>query len=510
MTTDSFTLFTGEIPVVGIVTLAGSVATFDPEFNLDFNTLYKATIKTNAQDEAGNYLSIQRSWSFTTGDFPVILGPSVVSMVPMDKSNSVAPNATIGVTFKETMDPSTINSDNFTLSNGTSLIPGTVTYQGYTAKFVPALPLEYNTLYTVTVKSQVNDSTGSFLANNIVWSFSTGSTPDTTAPTVVSTFPMNNAVNVPVNDPLKVSFSEAMNPATLVAANITLVTGSTAVAGSFTYDIPTKTLIFSPKSNLENGKLYTINLGTGVKDLADNALAQSWIWSFETETLGLGPAPVVLGSAANFAILAKTGISTVPSSLITGDIGVSPVAETYLTGFSQTKAIGYSTSPQVVGFIYAADMTPPTPANMTTSISDMEAAYTDAATRPAPAGDHTNIGAGTIGGLTLAPGLYAWSTTVTIPTDLTLEGGAKDIWIFQITKDLSLASAKKIILAGGAQAKNIFWQVAGVASLETGSHFEGIILSQTAVILKTGASMNGRILAQSRVTLGQATLTEPY
>jgi hypothetical protein len=180
-----------------------------------------------------------------------------------------------------------------------------------------------------------------------------------------------------------------------------------------------------------------------------------------------------------------------------------------MTGFSQTKGTGYSTSPQVVGYLYAADQTPPTPAHMTTAISDMEAAYVDAATRPAPAGANTDIGGGTIGGMTFVPGLYKWGSTVNVTTDIYIKGAANDVWIFEVTKDLTLSSAVKVILQGGAQAKNIFWQVAGIASMGTTSHIEGIVLSQTQIIFSTGSSMNGRALAQTQVTMDKATLTQP-
>lgn len=214
-------------------------------------------------------------------------------------------------------------------------------------------------------------------------------------------------------------------------------------------------------------------------------------------------APVNLGAAGNFAILAKTGISTVPPSAVTGDIGVSPIDSTAITGFSLTldSTTQFSTSPQVTGKAYAASYASPTPANLTTAVSDMETAFTDAAGRTLP--DFTELGAGNIGGLTLAPGLYKWGTDVTIPTDVTIAGSPNDVWIFQIAGNLNIAGAKSVILSGGAQARNIFWQVAGGVGVDLGttSHFEGIILAEKAINLQTGASINGRLLAQSAVTL---------
>ena len=221
-----------------------------------------------------------------------------------------------------------------------------------------------------------------------------------------------------------------------------------------------------------------------------------------------GPAPVLLGAAGNYVILAESGVSTVPASAIVGDVGVSPAAATFLTGFSLTKVGTTSaTSTQVTGTLYAADMTAPTSSNLTTAITDMGTAYTDAAGRPTP--DHLNLGAGEIGGLTLLPGLYNWTTGVTVSSDVTLTGGPNDVWILQVPGTLTVSPAQHVFLSGGALAKNVFWQVAGGANIGTTAHFEGIILSQTSITLGTGASMTGRALAQTAVILDRNAVTKP-
>ena len=221
-----------------------------------------------------------------------------------------------------------------------------------------------------------------------------------------------------------------------------------------------------------------------------------------------GPAVVNLGTAGSYVVLAETKIANVPTSAITGNLGISPAAISFITGFSLTK-IGTTsaTASQVTGNLTGGDMDAPTSTNLTTAISDMGTAYTDAAGRPTP--DHLNLGTGELGGLTLAPGLYKWTTGVTISSDLTFSGGPNDVWILQIPGNLRLNPAKHVFLLGGAQAKNIFWQVAGAASIGTTAHFEGIILSQTSITLETGASMNGRALAQSAVVLDSNALTQP-
>ena len=222
--------------------------------------------------------------------------------------------------------------------------------------------------------------------------------------------------------------------------------------------------------------------------------------------LAAGPATVNLGASGNFVILAKTGISTTGATAVVGDIGVSPAAATYLTGFALALPAGsaFSTSALVTGKVYAPGYADPTPANLTTAVLDMQTAYTDAAGR---ASTVTELGAGTIGGLTLAPGVYKWGTGVTIPTDVTLSGGAQDVWIFQIAQTLTVSSGAKVVLAGGAQASNIFWVVAGQTTLGTTAVFNGTILDQTAIVLNTGAKLNGRALAQTAVTLDSSTIT---
>jgi ice-binding like protein len=223
---------------------------------------------------------------------------------------------------------------------------------------------------------------------------------------------------------------------------------------------------------------------------------------------GHGPAPVVLSTAGNYVILAKSGISNVPTSAITGNLGLSPAAASAITGFALTLdgSGTFSTSPQVTGNVYAADYTAPTPANLTAAIGNMQTAYVNAAGRTGP--DHTELAAGNIGGLTLPPGLYKWSNTVIIPTNVTLSGGANDTWIFQIAGGITQASATQVILSGGALAQNVVWQATGVVDIGTTAHMEGRILSLTSITLHTGATVNGRLMAQTAVTLDGNTVVQ--
>src|SRR3970040_2588735 len=211
---------------------------------------------------------------------------------------------------------------------------------------------------------------------------------------------------------------------------------------------------------------------------------------------------VNLGVAGNFAILSKTGVTDVYKSAFTGDVGASPI----------TGAAILLKCDELTGTIFSVDAAGPAckitdATRLTTAVGDMQIAYTNAAGRVNP--DFLNLGAGTIGGKTLTPGLYKWTSTLNIPTDITISGSPTDVWIFQVAGDLNMSSAVRITLAGGAQAKNIFWQTSGAVTLGTTSHFEGNILSQTGINLKTGASINGRMLAQTAVTLQMNTVTIP-
>lgn len=216
-----------------------------------------------------------------------------------------------------------------------------------------------------------------------------------------------------------------------------------------------------------------------------------------------GPAPVNLRSAGTFAILSKTGITDVYASAVTGDVGTSPI----------TGAALLLTCTEVTGKVYVVDATGPLPCaindatTLTAAVLDMETAYLDAEGRVSP--DFTELGAGEIGGLTLTPGLYKWNTNLLITNDVTLSGGPNDVWIFQVAGDMNQANATRVTLTGGALAKNIFWQVAGSATIGTTAHFEGVMLGKTLVAMNTNASANSRLLAQTAVTLQLNTITQP-
>jgi len=496
ITASTFTLMKGTTAVPGTVSYTGTTATFTPTSLLDASTVYTATITSGAKSSSGTALTADKVWSFTTVGLP-----AAGATDPLDQAIGVAQNKIVALTFSVAMDPSTITSSTFMLKQGTTSVAGAVTYSGTTASFTPTSPLAANTVYTATVTTGAKDMAGDAIAANKVWSFTT-----VVLPGVLSTDPLDNAVGVASNKVVAITFSKAMDPLTITSSTFTVNQGATSVAGAVAYSGTTAT--FTPTANFAASTTYTATVTTGAKDATGNALAANKVWSFTTTgSNGSGLSAVNLGSSINYVVLAKTAITNISSSAITGDLGLSPAATSYVTGLSITNATGYATSAQVTGKIYAADMADPTPINLTTAVNDMITAYNDAAGRPSP--DFSELGTGNIGGMTLTPGLYKWTNTVTLPSNVTISGSSTAVWIFQIAGDLTMSNAVNITLIGGAQAKNIFWQVAGTATLGTTSHFEGIILSQTAVTIQTNASFHGRALAQTAVVLDGNAVTQP-
>lgn len=334
---------------------------------------------------------------------------------------------------------------------------------------------------------------------------------DQTTPSVSATSPEDAATDVPLNSLVIATFNKAMAVATINATTFSVMGPSaTAVAGVVTLSDLGTAATFSPAGTLAGNTVYTATITTGAQDTFAHPMEANYVWSFTTgTTAAVSPARVELGTAGNFVILAKSAVSTTGTTAVTGNIGVSPAAQSFLTGFSEALDATnvFATSSLVTGRLYASDMAAPTPSNLTAAIGDMETAYNDAAGRVTP--DFLNMGAGDISGLTLIPGLYKWGTGVLITSDVTLSGGADAVWIFQIGEDLTVGSGVKVTLSGGALPENIYWQIAGQASLGTTSDFKGIILCKSQIVLQTGAALNGRALAQTAVTLDANAVTEP-
>jgi len=287
------------------------------------------------------------------------------------------------------------------------------------------------------------------------------------------------------------TFSEAMNPATINASTFTLV--GAGAAGTVTYDQPSLTATYTPSAPLALNTTYTATITTGAKDLSGNGLASNNVWTFTTSTVACQQ-PVPLNSAANFLVLAgSTVTNTGPTILTGGNLGLSPGSA--VTGFPP----GTLTSPAVM---HVAD---PTAAQ---AQLDLTAAYNYAAGVQGAV-----VLPGDMSGLTFAPGVYKTSSTVQLSAgNVTLDakGNANAVFIFQVGSTLTTIGSTQVILAGGAQAKNIFWQVGSSATLGTYSVFRGTILSLQSITLDTGATLVGRALARNgAVTLDSNTVTAP-
>jgi hypothetical protein len=326
-----------------------------------------------------------------------------------------------------------------------------------------------------------------------------------TPPAITTTTPADNTTNVGRSASISVTFTKNMDEATINTTTFVVKEGAMVVPGVVSYS--EKIATFTPTNALAAGTKYDVLITTGAKDIVGNPIAAQKKWSFTTKIASADQAIVNLKSSGNYVILAKTAINNSPTSNITGDLGLSPAATSYITGFSLTNFTGYATSAQITGKIYAADMATPTSDNLTIAVEDMILAYNDAAGRPTP--DFLNLGTGNLGGKTLTPGLYKFTSSVTLPTNVTISGGANDVWIFQISGDLVMSADVNITLEGGAQAKNIFWQVAGEAVFGATSHFEGVLLSWTGITFQTGATFKGRALAGTAVILDANTVVGP-
>ncbi len=303
--------------------------------------------------------------------------------------------------------------------------------------------------------------------------------PDVTRPTVTVTSPVNAATGVAINQTITAAFSEAMNPGTFSTASFTLKRGATAVAGTVTY--AGVTAFFAPAGNLVPLTTYTATMTSAAKDLAGNALAANFVWSFTTAAPAAGQALVALGSAATFAVLAGTTVTNTGATTVNGDLGLSPGRDTAVTGFP----------PGIVnGTIHAND-----PAAIQAQL-DLKTAYNDAAGRTVGA----ITVAGDLGGQTLTPGLYISTSSLAISSgDLTLDaqGDPNAVFIFQIASTLTTTVGRQVILSGGARAANVFWQVGSSATLEAGSVFKGNILALDSITVTTGAAVEGRLLART-------------
>jgi hypothetical protein len=506
MDSSTFTTSTFLVTGLGGAQVAGTVsydepnriARFAPASNYTTSTTLTATLTTAVRNQAGYPLQNAEVWSFTTG-LLAGLGPiAVISTDPTDGATGVPTNQLVAATFRSAMDASTLTTSTFTLSDGGSPpVTGTIFYDAANrvATFTSQDLLLADNTFIARFSTDVKASDGSPFLEPYVWGFSTGSTSDTTPPTVASKLPADGTTGVALNQSINATFSEAMDPTSITSVTFTLSgPGAVAVTGVVTYDAPGRIGTFNPSDLLSPSSTYTPTVTIGATDLAGNPMASSAVWTFSTSATASTSIQefVALGAAGSFAILAGSTVTNTGPTILNGDLGVSP--GTAVTGFPPGS---------VNGSIHAGD------SDAALAKLALTTAYNDAAGRStAPI-----TVAGNLGGMTLAPGLYKSGESLEISSgDLTLDakGDANGAFVFQMGSTLTTTVGRKIILSGGAKATNVYWQVGSSATLGVSSIFKGNILADQSITLETGATMEGRALTRiGAVTLDSNTVTVP-
>jgi hypothetical protein len=521
ITSTSF-IVVGITPIAGTVTYSGKTATFTPTLPLAENTTYTARITTKAKDLMGNILQAEYVWAFSTG---TLLRPVVITTDPINNAIAVKFDKTISATFNMAMNPLTLNSTTFKVSQGVNAVSGIISYSGSTVTFVPTNPLAANKTYTVTITNGVKNTLNTAMVVDYVWVFTTD-----VIPTVTATDPINNAINVALNQTVTANFSTIMDASTINLATFTLKQGSTTIPGTVSYTGTTAS--FNPTNSLAIGTIYTATITNGAKNIAGTPLASDYVWNFTTI---LAPPAVIivdLGTASIFgafggnAGITNQGLNTVINN---GSIGTTAAA-TLITGFHDGVAV-YTETPLNVGNVTGSIFTaPPAPGTATSfaiaqqGLLDATAAYLSISPASKPGGSDPN--AGELGGLTLAPGVYkSASGTFKISNgNLTLDaqGDPNATWIFQTAAGLTVGiagptGAKSIILKNGALPKNVFWYVGSAATINGagGGTMVGTIIANSGVTFSTPGNatqtvLNGRAISLiSSVTMVNTTINVP-
>jgi hypothetical protein len=441
--------------------------------------------------------------------------PTVTAVLPLDNAVGVARNTKITAAFSEAMAPLTLidntidNTTTFTVTDNASglLVPGTVTYSGVTAVYRPTNPLAASTLHTARISTAATDLAGNALAANYIWRFTTGATSDNTAPTVILTYPVDNATGVATNSAVSATFSEAMDPATIDNATFTVrkVSDNSAVSGTVVYRPLDNLATFTPTGNLADNTAYRATITNGAMDLAGNALVVPAVtpkpnpWTFTTGAGTAAASAVPLGSAAGFGIMATSAITnTGAATMINGDVSLDPGSSCGLLPV------------QVNGTIHINDTV------SALARADLLAAYNTA--KGLPPGTTISAGAdlGALYPSGIPPGTYTSGSTMSVNTALVLDAGgnANAVWVFQIGSSLTTTTPLgNVTLANGAQAKNVFWVPTASATIGVGTTFHGTIIAGVSATGQTGATINGRILAGAigpgTIALDTNTVTVP-
>ena len=501
-------IVTGSSPLAGTVSYSGKTASFKPLSPLSENTTYTAKITTKVKDVMGNFLQLEYVWVFSTG---TLLRPVVIAVDPINDATSVPLNKTISATFNMDMSPASLNNNTFKVSQGTNAVAGSISYTGSTVSFIPASPLLANKIYTVTITTGVKNSMDTPMTADYTWNFTTDMIP-----TVIATDPMNNAINVALNQTVTANFSTIMDAASINTGTFTLKQGTTTIQGTVSYSGTTAS--FNPANTLVVGKIYTATITNGAKSIGGNSMAADYVWNFTTVLLPPVPSVIDLGTAAMFgafggnAGITNQGLNTVINN---GSLGTT-AASTLITGFHDGLIV-YTETPlnvgNVTGDIFAA---PPAPGTATSlaiaqkGLLDANAAYLSISPAAKPGGSDPN--AGELGGLTLAPGVYkSASGTFKISNgNLTLDaqGDPNATWIFQTASGLTVGiagptGAKSVIMINGGLPKNVFWYVGSAATINSagGGTMVGTIIANSGVTFSTAGNANQTVLNGRAISL---------
>ena len=517
LTSTTFNVSQGSTPVAGTVVTVGATATFSPSANLAANTLFGATIKAGVKDAAGNALAADYTWSFTTGASADSTPPTVTSTDPLNLATNVAITQKVNATFSKAMDPTTLTSTTYTVTQGTppTAVAGAVTYNSATlvATFSPTANLTSGTKYTATVTTGAKDVAGNALAANYVWTFNVGGV----APQVVSTNPQNGGTNLCIPLMISATFDKLMDPLTIIPANFTLAgPGTTPVNGSVSYDGQNKVATFVPSSNLQGGTTYSAKVSTGVKDAGGNPLAADKIWTFTTSATPCTQ-PINLRGAASFGVASRAGLTSTGVTVVNGNVALYPTASctdsTGNAGASQTCLVKTYSSPTgmtVNGSIYFAGDPFDNGGTANSVTNDLQIAWNEGKSRVDTQGP---VAGDELSGKIFIAGVYhnanlglAAGGMATIDA----QNDANAVFIFKVDSSMTdsgtLLLPTQIKLINGAQAKNIYF-VAGLdITIGSGTTWNGTVLAGRTATVNNGSTVNGRVLAGA-TGAGAITLT---
>lgn len=523
----TFTITVAGALVAGKVTYSGKTATFTPTNRLAIKTLFTGTISTSVKDVDGNALQTNYVWTFTTD-----VNPLVVSRDPDNLAVNVALNKVITVTFNMSMNPLTLNNTTFTVKQGATPVTGLIVPNsaGTAFTFTPYAALDQDKVYTVTVTTGATNLAGTELANNEVWTFKTGITP-----IVISRDPFSGETGVVLNKVISATFNMPMNLLTLNATTFTVKQNGIAILGAISPNSAGTTFIFTPYAPLAGNTLYTVTITTGAQNTLGTALASNDVWSFRTLTPIIPP--VVTTTGLGFGVfggnagITNQGLFTV----VNGLIGTTAAAS-LITGFTDgtngdVYTITTSHNGLVTNGIYAAAPAPGTAGKAAIALAGLNAArdlYLSISPAQMPnlgVAPYVNPGAGELGGLTLAPGIYTASSSFKITNgDLVLDaqGNPNAKWYFQAPTSLTVGDSapSSVKLINGALAGNVYWYVgsSAVINYAGGGVMTGNIIANSGVTLSSPANstnssvttLNGRAISLvSSVTMVNTVINVP-